>query len=142
MNNKGFTLTELIVTMVLIGIVTLIALPSIAKLQSQNKNETYYEYEKVIITASKLYVDKYNRDLWGTSESGCRTISYQNLKNENLLKDYKGKQNENVVVANTFINATKNNSTKEVTYQVYLEIKNTKTGVLVYKTNNSLSKCS
>lgn len=142
MNSKGFTLTELIVTMVLIGVVTLIAFPSITRLQTQNKNESYYEYENVLKTAAKLYVDKYNRDLWGTNEGRCHTIKFQDLKNENLVKDYKGKQNENVVISNSFINATKNNSTKEVTYEIYLEIKNTKTGKLVYKTNKTLARCS
>lgn len=142
MNSRGFTLTELIVTMVLIGVVTLIAFPSISKLQSQNKNAPYYEYEEILKTSSKLYIDKYNRDMWGTNEGGCRTIKYQDLKIENLIKDYKGKQNEVVVSSNTFINANKNNNTKVVTYEIYLEIKNVKTGKIVYQTNKSLTKCS
>ena len=54
MNNKGFTLTELIVVMVLIGIISLIAFPAIDKLQTQNQKEIYYEYEKVLKVGAKL----------------------------------------------------------------------------------------
>ena len=36
MNNKGFTLTELLVTIAIMGIITGLAFPSIRKLQEEN----------------------------------------------------------------------------------------------------------
>ena len=64
MDNKGFTLSELIVTIALVGVVMAISFPAITKLQSENQREIYKSYEKGLINAAKLYVDKYGRDLW------------------------------------------------------------------------------
>lgn len=139
MNNKGATLIEVIVVMVIIGIITVMAFPSITKLQTQNSNKTYLEYEKVLETGAKLYVDKYNRDLWGLNEGGCKGIPVQNLLNEKLIKDFVGKKNEVVDKGQTFVNVTKNNSTKKVSYQVYLVIK--KGSKTVYKPSSSVSRC-
>ena len=41
MNTKGFTLTELIVTIALIGIISMIAFPAISQLKENNKLEKY-----------------------------------------------------------------------------------------------------
>lgn len=139
MNNKGSTLIEVIVVMVIIGIITTMAFPSITKLQTQNRDKTYHEYEEVLEVGAKLYVDKYNRDLWGLNEGGCKSITVQNLLNEKLVKDFVGKKNEVVDKGQSFVNVTKNSSTKTVTYKVYLVIKNG--SKVIYKTSNSLSKC-
>ena len=85
------------------------------------------------------YVDKYNRDLWGLNEGGCKGIPVQNLLNEKLIKDFVGKKNEVVDKGQTFVNVTKNNSTKKVSYQVYLVIK--KGSKTVYKPSSSVSRC-
>lgn len=139
MNNKGATLIEVIVVMVIIGIIAVMAFPSITKLQTQNSNKTYQEYEKVLETGAKLYVDKYNRDLWGLNESSCKAISVRNLLNEKLIKDFVGKKNETVDKDQSFVNVTKNGTTKKVSYQVYLVVKNkSKT---VYKPSSNLTRC-
>ena len=57
MNNKGFTLVELLVTMVLVGIISGIAFPAISKLRDQNKDEEYKAYEKIILNGAKIYMD-------------------------------------------------------------------------------------
>lgn len=139
MNNKGSTLIEVIVVMVIIGIITVMAFPSITKLQTQNNNKTYLEYEKVLETGAKLYVDKYNRDLWGLNESGCKSIPVQNLLNEKLIKEFVAKKNEVVDKGQSFVNVTKNGSTKKVSYQVYLVIK--KGSKTVYKPSGSFTRC-
>lgn len=140
MNNKGSTLIEVIVVMVIIGIITVMAFPSITKLQTQNSKKTYLEYEEVLEIGTKLYVDKYNRDLWGLNEGGCKGIPINYLLNEKLIKTFKGKKNEVVDTSQTFVNVTKDRVTKTVTYQVYLVVKNG--SKVVYKTSNTLSRCS
>ena len=124
MNNKGFTLTELIVTMALLGVVIAIAFPAITKLQTENQKQIYETYEKVLLTGAKLYVDKFDRDLWvnPVTVKTCRIITYNDLIYEDLIKEFDGmKKGEIVDSSNTYVRATKKNNS--VTYEVSLAIK-------------------
>lgn len=122
MNNKGFTLTELIVTMAIISVISLISLPAITELQKSGRQAVYESYEKVLVNGAKLYVDKYDRDLFLRKETNpqCVSITYDNLKNEDLIKEFKGRKGEKVNSDATYINATKSNGS--VTYEVAFEI--------------------
>lgn len=141
MNKNGFTLTEVIVVIVLIGIISTMVFASIGKLQTQNSKKIYEEYEEALKVASKLYIDKYNRDIWGTNEGGCKSISFYNLYQERLVKDFFGKKTEELDKDRTFVNITKNNSSKEVTYQVYLVIKRKNNSKIIYESENRISRC-
>lgn len=92
MNKKGFTLTELIVTIALVGIISIIAFPVISKLKSDNIKEKDKQYIKIIENAAKLYVDKYKADL----NYGDR-ILVENLINEGYLdQDALGEDYSNI----------------------------------------------
>lgn len=124
MNSKGFTLTELIVTMALMGVISAIAFPAITKLQTQNQKQVYKTYEKVLLNGAKLYVDKYGRDLWVSpvTTPTCVIITYEDLRYEDLIKEFDGmKKGETVDPDNTYVLATKVDTS--VTYDVSLVIK-------------------
>ena len=90
MNNKGFTLTELIVTMAIMAVITMISLPAIDKVQSENRQTIYESYGKVLLNGAKLYVDKYDRDLFkrNVNSNQCVSINYADLINEDLIKPF------------------------------------------------------
>ena len=86
-NRKGFTLTELLVVIVILGIVTAISIPLVRNIQQGNENKKYTTYMDSIRFAAKLYVDSYEEDLFGHEKSGCVLIHYDELKEKNLIQD-------------------------------------------------------
>lgn len=134
MNNKGFTLVEVLATFAVMGIILGIAFPAVDRLYSENKKEIYKSYEAGFLAAAKLYVDQYDRDLWpNPANTACVKITYNDIKCEDLIKKFTGQsKNEQVDENNSFVYAIKKDS--KVNYEVYLVIKNG--GKVLYKSEN------
>ena len=86
-DRKGFTLTELLVVIVILGIITGISIPLIRNLSSTFEKKKYTNYRDSMLTAGKLYNDSYSEDLFGHNEYVCSYITYEQLVEGNLLKD-------------------------------------------------------
>ena len=84
---RGFTMVELVVAIAILGVLTLIALPTIRAIQANNKKAKFVAYEKSIAASSKLYVDSYGEDLYGRNHTGCAIILYKDLKERDLVED-------------------------------------------------------
>ncbi|MDO5003024.1 MAG: prepilin-type N-terminal cleavage/methylation domain-containing protein [bacterium] len=139
MNDKGFTLTELIVTMALVTLISMISYPAITNLQRSSKQQIYESYEKVLVNGAKLYVDKYDRDLFVRNQTGsqCVVITYDDLVNENLIKEYNGNKGETINKDKTFVNATKENGKLKYNFSLYVNKGNAE----AYSNNDTLIKC-
>ena len=86
-NKKGFTLVELLVVVVILGIITGLSIPLIRNIQSSNEKKEYTTYRNSIEYSAKLYVDSYGEDLFGKRKTGCALIRYKDLVDKGLLKD-------------------------------------------------------
>lgn len=125
MNNKGFTLIEVIVTIAIMGIITGIAYGSITSLQTRNKNKRYQVYEQVLVTGAKLYVDQYSRDMWDDeNDNMCYVIGYNTLVANNLIQAY-NQTGEVINTDNTKVYVKRSNSS--ASYYPYLEVGKYKT---------------
>ena len=108
-NKHGFTLVELIVVIAIMGVILILALPQVSRIQSANKNKKYETYKESLESAAKIYIDNHSEDLFGNNPTGCVTIKYSQLKTDNLIKDF---AEEGVVCSNddeTFVDVTKLN---------------------------------
>ena len=86
-NRKGFTLVELLVVIVILGIVTGLSIPLIRNIQANNEKKEFKTYMETLKYSSKLYVDSYGEDLFGRHKSGCVVIKYKDLYDKGLIKD-------------------------------------------------------
>ena len=93
MNKSAFTLIELVVAIAILGIITLIAIPSVRRIQAENNDSKYVAYEKSLQASSKLFVDGYDEDLFGATNTGCAIVNYDDLKDRDLIEDIQIKNN-------------------------------------------------
>ena len=86
-NNKGFTMVELLVAMAIMGLLVIMAFPTIRSVQTNNTNTKYEEYGKAAISAAKLYTDSYSSDLFDSNTNQSISIDFNELVKKDLLKD-------------------------------------------------------
>lgn len=93
LNNKGFTLIEILAVVIILSIITAIMVPSVNYLIDKNKEDNYKQLEKNILNATKIYLsdNRYNINLdYGISLCEDREVE-ENIAsiNENTFNDSK-----------------------------------------------------
>lgn len=105
-NKKGFTLVELLVVIVILGIITAMSIPLIRNIAENGNERKYTTYSKSLVDSAKLYVNSYSKDLFGNNTTGCAYIKYSDLKDKSLVKDIQI-ENTSCNTDNTFIRVVK-----------------------------------
>ena len=59
--NKGFTLIELVMVIVVLGIVALIAVPTVNSIITDSKEKSYQNQINTIVNSAHTYISKYNK---------------------------------------------------------------------------------
>ena len=67
--NKGFTIVELLLVVLIIGAITMFALPNIFDALKENKIRGYKEYERSLKESLELYNIDLEEDLWLNDEN-------------------------------------------------------------------------
>ena len=87
-SEKGFTMVELLVSMAIMGLLVIMAFPTIRAIQTNNKNKKFEEYGKSVVSAAKLYVDSYGEDIFDPTKSSQRyQLNFDDLVKKDLIKD-------------------------------------------------------
>ena len=87
MSYKGFTLVELLVVIVILGVVTGITIPIIRNTQENTEESKYSTYASTLLSGAKLYLNSYEEDLFGHHDSGCSYVSFKQLLEKKMIKD-------------------------------------------------------
>ncbi len=133
MNEKGFTLIELIITIVIMALILILVMPSIVSLRRSSEEKQYEYYGDSLIEAAKVYVTKEGDDITslGTINFiGCVDITYQDLIDADLIEPF---TSDEVDCSNATIRYTKD-SNKE-SYSINLTCINTTTSETVYQSS-------
>ena len=117
-NQKGFTLVELLVAVTILGIITGMSIPLVRNVHKNNEQRKYNSYGDSLVQATKLYVDSYGQDLFGYKKTGCALVSYQQLKNKGLIKDF-SYNNMSCNSDDTLVRVVKMNKQYGYSYQLY-----------------------
>ena len=136
--NRGFTLVEVIVTVVILGITTTVALPVVSTLQGQLNNNKYKVYQESLESSAKLYTDSYDYDMFGRKLQGCVKLTYNDLADKKLLSDIELDKNITCDNNDTFVTVIKTNDT--YTYQSSLKCTD-ENGNIVFEKSDVTNSC-
>ena len=125
-NNKGFTLVELLVTIVILGVISGMAFPLVRGLQERNTYTKYEKYGESLIAAAKLYINSYEEDVFRYEDDltesernvgQCEFITYADMHEKSLINDL-SMDGVTCNSPNTFVKVTRKKG--KYTYQYYL----------------------
>ena len=74
-NNKGFTLIEVLAVVVIIGVLALVMIPAVGGLLSENKENQYKNLEKSITSAAKIFISDYRYEITLAKNDKCNNES-------------------------------------------------------------------
>ena len=114
MNKKGFTLVELLGTIILLSVIALIALPSVISLLTTSQEEINNSYRSAAINAARNYVndnmDSFPKALESATEKKeygeNGNIKMQTLLDEGYLTDSSINKEKTCEMMNDYIKVT------------------------------------
>ena len=123
-NKKAFTLVEMLVVVVILGVVLAIAIPSVSNLISGNRNKMYQAHMNIVEEKTKLFIDQHKGELMSENAT-CFQVNYQTLLNQEIIT-------ESDIHCSGSIIITKSGNNKNFTSNYYLSC--------VDKNNDSVHK--
>ena len=118
-NSKGFTLVELLAAVVILGILTAFSLPSVIRVITNNRNKTYIQDAKKMVTLAESRIRSGN--VTKPTINNCMIITMNGLKSGEFKKAPNGgeyNKNESFVLVKRIANNDKGMPQYE--YYVYL----------------------
>ncbi len=95
---KGFTLMEMLVVIVIIGIILIIVFPNVSVFKNRSNQKKYETHMDVVVDpAVDLYVDQYKGEL-ANEDTTCFNINYQTLISDGLIKEAEVICNGNIIL--------------------------------------------
>ena len=88
MNNKGFTLVELLATISILGIIMALSFPVLSAFRESNQMRKYTTFQESLEEKAKLYIDSYADDLFELDgRDSCVYITAEMLTRKKIFTD-------------------------------------------------------
>lgn len=84
LNNKGFTIIEVMATVIILSLLVIIIVPNVKRLIQRNNENNYKNFEKSIINATKILLSDYRYDI--LIDGNCNTS--EEIKNIKMIGKY------------------------------------------------------
>ena len=108
LNNKGFTLIEVLAVVVILGVLATIMVPTVSYIMKKNKEDNYNNVKQSILSAAKIYIsdNRYNisldRNTVCDSSDSTRNISkvgiYEITNNQIIVNYFIKNLSSNVII--------------------------------------------
>lgn len=137
-SKKGFTLVELLVVIMIMGIILGICIPAVVNLQKSQNAKKFEYFTTIVGEAADLYVEQYGKSFDETES--CFDIPYDSLVEEELIQESditclssEGQQG--------IVQATRVPGTNHFTYQYFLTCTDRKTGEIFHESGTAPTGC-
>ena len=112
---KGFTLVELLAVLVILGVITLVAVPSVITTNQKSVENEYNEFKKTVENAAEIYMETHIDQKPGVGET--KSISVKVLKDAGFINsNLTNPKTKNVISDDDTISVKKENGTITYTY--------------------------
>ena len=85
-NKKGFTLIEILGVIVIMGLILIVAIPTMSRMIHNNNNQEYDNYNKLVREAAELYASKVKDKIGSSKYIGCAQVDLNTLINEGYVQ--------------------------------------------------------
>ena len=86
-NNRGFTLIEMLAVIVILGVLSAIMVPTVTTLIAKNKEDNYDNLEKSILSAAKVFISDYRYDIQLDSSDICDSDNDNDTRKISIITD-------------------------------------------------------
>ena len=89
LNNKGFTLVEVLAVIVILGIIMAIMVPNVSTLLEKSKEDNYEHLKKSVVSAAKMYISDYKYEIsvvGSCPASGSGTLKISKIADDNITE--------------------------------------------------------
>lgn len=123
-NSMGFTLIELIATITILGIIMLVAVPNVIGVVTKNKNQTYINDARKMVTLAKYKFDS-DANIERPTGTNCVMMKLENLDRSELQE---GPEGGNYSLNQSFVLIKYDSSIQQYIYYVQLQEDYSKNG--------------